>query len=309
MTEKGVRSSPVSYGVVVVTRNGGEAIVPTLNSIMDQTLQPTIVCIVDDGSTDDTPQVLRRVSEKFPDRICVVTLPDRGYDIRRVMRNVSLGIREIRRRGIETRYVMISGDDSVYPTNYAEYIVGKMEKNPSLVVASGDFEDVKASSLAPHGSGRFIKNSFLKSLGGRLPWSYGSESWVLEKALQLGYWVECFPEIRYRHLRELGSKHRFRDWGLAMACLGYHPLRVFHRCFKYVHDRLLPPRSLAMLWHYFVPINRKNDPYFMVFEKDLRDYIREKQKRGVIASIRGLLDESARINGTVEMKNRALSNG
>ena len=42
------------YGVIVVVRNGAKTIGSTLNSIMDQTLQPTILCVVDDGSTDDT---------------------------------------------------------------------------------------------------------------------------------------------------------------------------------------------------------------------------------------------------------------
>jgi len=148
------------------------------------------------------------------------------------MRNINQGIREIRRRGITTKYMMISGDDCIYPRYYAEYIVEKMEENPELVVTSGDFEDAKAPSLAPHGSGRFVEDSFLKSLGDKFPPFYGSESWVLEKALQRGYRVRCFHEVRYRHLRKLGSKHRFRSWGLAMACLGYHPLWALYRCFK-----------------------------------------------------------------------------
>lgn len=277
------------YGVIVVTRNGAKTIGSTLNSIMDQTLQPIILCVVDDGSTDDTPQLLKKFSEKFPNSVGLIALPNKGYDIRRVMRNINQGIREIRRRGIATKYMMISGDDCVYPRHYAEYIVGKMEENPELVVASGDFEDAKAPSLAPQGSGRFVDDGFLKSLSDEFPPFYGSESWVLEKALQRGGKVRCFHEVRYRHLRKLGSKHRFRDWGLAMACLGYHPLWALYRCFKAIHNRLLPPRSLVMLWHYFLPIHRNNDSYFTLFEKDLRQYVWKKQERRLIASIRGLL--------------------
>ena len=287
MREKGFHSG--NYGVVVTTRNGGETIISSLNSIMNQTLQPTTLCVVDDGSTDSTPQILRKFSEKFSDRVYTVALPDRGYDIRRVMRNINIGIQEIRRLGIETKYTMISGDDCIYQRNYAEYIVEKMEREPKLVIASGDFENAKAPSSAPKGSSRFIKNSFLKRLGNGYPPHYGSESWMLKKALQQGCRVECFPETRYKHLRELGSKHQFRDWGAAMACLGYHPLWVLYRCFKYLHTHLLPPKSLVMLWHYFIPINRKNDPYFTFFEKDLRQYVWKKQERRVIALMRGVI--------------------
>ena len=277
------------YGVVVVTRNSSKTIGPTFKSIIDQTLQPTIVCVVDDGSTDDTLQIVRRISENPHSRMCLVTLPDRGYDIRRVMGNINLGIQEIRRQRIVSTFTMISGDNCLYPPNYSEYIIGKMEKDIKLVVASGDFEDAVTPYSAPHGSGRFIKNSFLKSLGDKFPPDYGSESWVLEKALQRGYKVRFFHEVRYGHLRKLGSQHRFRSWGLAMACLGYHPLWALYRCFKDIHNRLLPPRLLVMLWHYFLPIHRNNDSYFILFEKDLRQYVWKKQERRLIASIRGLL--------------------
>lgn len=290
--EKDINRPLRSYGVVVVTRNGEKTIVPTLNSILNQTLPPTIVCIVNDGSIDNTARALQDISGKFPDKMCVVTLPDRGYDIRRVARNINRAIQEIRIRGVETQYTIISGDDCVYPENYAHYIIKKMEDDPKLVVASGDFMGGNPPSLAPRGSGRFIRNSFLERLGNQFPPYYGSESWILEKALQMGYKVKCFTEIRYRHLQKLGLKHKFRDWGLAMVCLGYHPLWVLYRCFKYVHNRLLPPRSLIMLWHYFVPINRKNDPYFGLYDEELKEYVRDKQKRNVMALMRGALIQS-----------------
>jgi len=277
------------YGVIVVTRKGAKTISATLNSIMDQTLQHTILCVVDDGSTDDTPQLVRKFSEKFPKRVCLLALPNKGYDIRRVMRNINQGIHEMRGRGIATRYMMISGDDCVYPRDYAEYIIGKMEEDSELVVTSSDFEDAKAPSLAPQDSGRFIEDGFLKSLGDEFPPFYESESWVLETALQRGYAVQCFREVRYRYLRKLGSRPRFRSWGVAMTCLEYHPLWALYRCFKDIQNRLLTPRSLVMLWHYFLPIHRKNDSHFTFFEKDLRQYVWKKQERRLIALMKRLI--------------------
>jgi glycosyltransferase involved in cell wall biosynthesis len=47
LREKGFPSG--AYGVIMVTQNGAKTIPFTLNSIMDQTLQPTILCVVDDG--------------------------------------------------------------------------------------------------------------------------------------------------------------------------------------------------------------------------------------------------------------------
>ena len=276
----------MNYWVITLTRNGEDTVAQCLESVLNQTIPPILVCIVDDGSTDETPSILEAFSSKFPGKNHIITLPDRGFDIRRVVHNLNLAIRRFRRLGVKTKYTLITGDDCVYPDNYAEFILNEMERDPRLVVASGDIEGY-IQDVTPRGSGRFVNNRFFEKIGGMYPPYYGYESWILHKALQLGYRIQNFSELRYKHLRMLGKKHRFCDWGLAMKCLGYHALEVVYRCIKYVLvDRRLPLSYFMVLWDFFIrPFTLKNDPYFQYFNDDLRGFIGERQKRNVIRRI------------------------
>lgn len=276
----------MNYWVIVLTRNGECTIAQCLESILNQTMPPILVCIVDDGSTDKTPSILEALSSRFPDKIHVITLPDRGYDIRRVVHNLNLAIQRFKMLEVETKYTLITGDDCIYPDNYAEFILSEMERDPRLVVASGDIEGY-IQNVAPRGSGRFVRNSFFEKIGGRYPPYYGYESWILHKALQLGYRIQNFSRLRYKHLRILGKKHGFRYWGLAMKCLGYHALEVVYRCIKYaLVDRRLPLSYFTVLWDYFIrPFTLKDDPYFQYFNDELRRFIGKRQKRNVVRRI------------------------
>jgi hypothetical protein len=165
-----------------------------------------------------------------------------------------------------------------------------MNRDHRIVVASGDIEGTLNPDVTPRGSGRFIRTRFFNEIGDHFPPYYGYEGWILQKASQLGYSTKNYPDIRYRHLREMGKQHRFRDWGLAMKCLGYHPLEVLYRCVKYVLiDHRVPLGYAHVLWDYFIqPLTVKGDPYYHFFDEDLRTYIREKQKRKIIHEIASL---------------------
>ena len=267
------------YWTIVVTRNGEHTIRSTMESVLKQTLRPGLVYVVDDGSTDKTPGILKDFLARFKGEVAVTRLPDNGYDIRRVVVNINIGLRNAKRLGVQARYVMVSGDDCVYPPNYAEYIVEKMDADRRIVVTSGDIVGCSHPDVTPRGSGRFIRSSFLRKLGGYFPVLYGYETWILKKALQQGYRVRNFSEIRFEHSRGLGVGHGFRDWGPAMRCLGYHPLELLHRCLRYVLlDRRVPVGYLTVLWDFMMsPFSRRNDPYFRYYDPGLRRFTRRRQ--------------------------------
>jgi len=79
------------YFVIVTCRNSQSEIENALLSLQNQTIQPSFVIVIDDGSTDKTPAVLRKLQESWPS-LYVMTNPDLGYDIGRVVNNWNLAI-------------------------------------------------------------------------------------------------------------------------------------------------------------------------------------------------------------------------
>ena len=78
----------------------------TLEAVVAQTVAPDLWVIVDDGSTDETPQILAEYAAKH-DWIRVVAKPDRGH------RAVGPGVIEAFYAGLDT----VSLEDFTYLCN------------------------------------------------------------------------------------------------------------------------------------------------------------------------------------------------
>lgn len=64
-----------SVDVVIPVRNGEQTILPTLNSVLNQTLKPGRIFVVNDGSTDDTAHVIEKIGSAS---IELITTPPVG---------------------------------------------------------------------------------------------------------------------------------------------------------------------------------------------------------------------------------------
>ena len=273
----------MSYWVVVVARNAAQHLPNTLDSLLQQTTPPKGVTIVDDGSTDETGRILH--DYKNGDRtITLLTLPDRGYDIRRVPSNINLAWKLNKEAGLQTDFFMISGDDCFYPTIYAETLTSRMQSNERVVVASGHLSSVGTLTREhmPSGSGRMIKCRFWSDVGGRYPLKAGWETWLLYTAAMKGYEVRLFNDLHFEHLRPRGTGHQFGYWGAAMGALGYHPLYAAGRIAKNALFRSIGVKgSVNMLRGYIQSQLGSEDPFISPFDQHLRDFVRTEQIRRI----------------------------
>ena len=72
--------SQPSFAVVTVCKNEEEFISSTIESIINQSITPVCYYIVDDGSTDSTPEIIRRFMDKYG-WIKYLRLPPSKWDI------------------------------------------------------------------------------------------------------------------------------------------------------------------------------------------------------------------------------------
>ena len=281
-----------SYWACVLARNAELHLRATLDSLLSQSLQPKRVIIVDDGSTDHTAMILIDYADRYPDVVEVLSLPDRGYDIRRVPRNINLGWNRSQAKGLKTDYFMISGDDCQYPEDYARLIASRMTNERRTVVASG--RPKSGGSLleehSPSGSGRMVRCSFWKEVGARYPVRAGWETWLLYKASERGFEGKVFDDLVFEHFRPRGAEHQFLYWGAAMHALGYHPIYAFGRIAKnLVIRRVAVKGSLNMLRGYVLASLGSSDPFILSFESSLRRFVRAQQSRRMASVARSIV--------------------
>jgi biofilm PGA synthesis N-glycosyltransferase PgaC len=108
----------------------------TLDSVLAQTVLPDKWVIVDDGSTDATPRVLREYADKYP-WIEIVTKADRGR------RAVGPGVIEAFYEGYATispkefGFLCKLDLDLELPSRYFEMLLDRMSKDPRIATCSG----------------------------------------------------------------------------------------------------------------------------------------------------------------------------
>lgn len=211
------------YWCAIVTRDGAETIGTTIESIVKQTIPPKYIIVINDGSTDDTEKIVELSKKTFPD-IHVLNTRSKTRDIRKVPRLLNLALEFSGTKSVlpYTSYMMVSGDDNALEGSYAEKLIARMKLNPKIVVSSGEWLSSRrrGGDQMPHGGGRVVKMSFMEELGGRYPVAYGWETWLLYKALELGFKVKLYPDVRYDHLRPFHPTNLF-GWGRAMYSLGF----------------------------------------------------------------------------------------
>jgi GT2 family glycosyltransferase len=114
--------------IIISTHNRASALDPTLQALsrQSQAASDYEVLVVDDGSTDDTPEVLRSISVPF-------TL--RTYRVPK-NRGVSAG-RNVGLRNASGTYLIILSDDVLVPPDFVEAHIATLQAYPNAWVVGG----------------------------------------------------------------------------------------------------------------------------------------------------------------------------
>jgi glycosyltransferase involved in cell wall biosynthesis len=266
-----------SYYAIVTCRNSENEIESAVNSLLRQTIKPRYIIVVDDGSTDNTHNILEGLKLRN-DNIHVITNPDLGYDIGRVVKNWNNAINLARDLNLDvTEYHMISTDDTHYEEFYSEKIMRNMDSDNRIAVSSGNYDN--NSYTTPHGAGRFVRNSFFNNVLGRYPEKMGYESVILQMSLYLGFKNVVNNDARFSHTRQLGANHHFYEFGASMRTLGYHPLFVLGRFIQcFLTGRPIGRIGAIRMLYYYLSYRPKQQGYDSMYDLEIRKAIRIRQK-------------------------------
>ena len=216
----------VKVGVIIPARNEEAYLGKTLEHLLNQTLKPEKIIVVDDGSTDKTAES----SEKYG--VSVIRLPKRTYNVVGMPQ-----LAAVLNKGFESlsgivdlKYVVVVGADHILPETYIENIVRLMEEDKNLVMASGKILGERSYSDMPAGSGRVYRLDFMQRIG-FFPFNYGWEDYLLFKAMALGHMIRCFEDIVSWEQRPIKlSAKKLYYLGKGMRALGYDPFYFLGKC-------------------------------------------------------------------------------
>lgn len=304
-----------TYLLISPCRDEAEYIRRTLDSVVEQTIPPTKWVIVDDGSTDATPEILAEYAGRH-DFIEVLRKPDSGG------RRVGPGVIDAFYHGYERvqperfQYVCKLDVDLDLPRGYFEAVIQRMEANPRLGTFSGkpyfpgssnrdkSFDGELVSEACGDemsvGMIKFYRRACFEEIGGferEVMW----DGIDCHRCRMLGWLAESddLPELRFIHLRPMGSSHKGiftgrKRHGFGQWFMGSSPL---YMAASSVFRMTRPPYVIggaAMAWGYLESAlqrkRRLDDPEFRSF---LRAYQREALLKGKARATREINDRQA----------------
>jgi len=115
--------------VLMAVYNGEKYVIPAIDSVLSQTVEEYEFLIIDDGSTDRSPEILRRFAALDP-RIRLIQRENRG-----LVPTLNEGLAQARGKWI----LRLDHDDIAYPENIERHLEF-IASHPRCVVVGGAFD-------------------------------------------------------------------------------------------------------------------------------------------------------------------------
>ena len=128
--------------VVIPLYNKQNSIVATLQSVLAQTYQNFEIVVVDDGSTDNSAQVVEELFEKYPSL--------QGGERGRLLRKENCGVCSARNRGIQEAkydYIALLDGDDLWDEHYLEEQVKLIQDFPEAKMWGVNYAFVKNGNI------------------------------------------------------------------------------------------------------------------------------------------------------------------
>jgi len=210
-----------AYVLISPCRDEAAYVQRTIDAVVAQTVQPQRWIIVDDGSTDATPQILQAAAQQHR-FITVMRRGDRGT------RSVGPGVVDAFYAGYEALqgesygYLCKLDMDLDLPPRYFEILRDRMVANPRIGTCSGKpyFIDSSRNSSGALisercgdetsvGMTKFYRRACFEQIGGfvrEVMWDT-----IDCHRCRMAGWIACSwdePDLRFTHLRAMGSSHK-----------------------------------------------------------------------------------------------------
>ena len=228
--------------IIVPAYNAERFVAEALESVLTQkTKYSYIISVVNDGSTDKTPEILRSYEMKYPDRMEVINQENRGFS----------GARNAALKVLKGRYITFLDSDDVKAGSAIEALLDKADGNDIIQGGWYTFEQSCAGGGTPqevhqlsgYPWGKLFKAEVMEHF--QFPEGYWFEDTPISFMLYgAGYSSKIIPDVIYGYrlnpdgitAKSGGSKRSVESYYITDLCLREFPqfgVKYDNRAYEY----------------------------------------------------------------------------
>lgn len=240
------------FVLLTAAKNEERYIEHAIRSVVRQTLHPLAWYIVDDGSTDRTPEIIRDYAKAHP----FIRLVSResgqersfGAQYRAINMAYSLA------QALEFEFIGVQDADiAVERDDYYEQVLAAFSRDARLGVSGGYIFERQREQWRQRGANspdavaggiQMFRRVCFNQIGGYSPLLFGGEDWLAQiDAKRAGWTVRALPHLAAHHYRPTSSadgrlKGLFR-LGMMDASFGSHPIFEVFKCARRAQENPL----------------------------------------------------------------------
>lgn len=261
-----MHSSVGSFVLLTAAKNEAQYIGTGIESVLKQSILPKAWHIMDDGSTDETAEIVRSFAQHH-DFIHLHTITSRNGG----ERNFGAQYRAINKAYSMAKFeafdfvCMLDADIGLDSKDYFRAIVDEFRRDPELGLTGGYIYERAGgvwkcrSSNSPTsvaGGVQMFRRACFDEIGGYQALVYGGEDWLAQvRAQHAGWKVRSLLHLPVHHYRPTSSaggrlKGIFR-MGMRDASFGSHPAFELVKCARRVREAPMFINPLVRLTGYF----------------------------------------------------------
>ena len=204
-------------GYVLITPAHDESLFigKAFQSVVSQTILPRLWVIVDDNSSDQTPEILDRYARTTEWIVALHTGKSTFRAFPSKVYSFNAGYDYITKKGVPYDLIGNLDADISFSADYFEYLLAQFYANPLLGVAGTDYlendfhsaRNTKASKCHVNGQCQLFRKECFDDIGGYKPIDfYGEDLFAIIMARYRGWETNSFSERVFLHHRPMGTK-------------------------------------------------------------------------------------------------------
>ncbi len=291
-----------AYILITPAKDEEDNLPELIQSVANLSVKPVVWCIVDDGSDDNTHQIIHQATLEYPWILSLRLDRNNVYDLDHVAFVYHQGFEHAldycRKNGIEVKFIASSDADTIYPKDYFHQLITFLDNNSEFGIVSGKiivkdkrgniYEDnrIRIGDGHPYGTGRvWSREAFEGTNGCPLVKAWDSVSNIV--ALSKGWRIKMLADVECYQLRGIGEKVNSWAGSFTRGRTAYYLNHNFLGVFGSILNLMLISRqkdsmmkSLAYFYGYFLSFIRRDDKiendhvrrYMGSYKRSLRNY-------------------------------------